>query len=215
MRPHHTIPGCSTVILTLFACLPTLLSLSCATCYSRVAQAPQADLEQKAKAEQEFTAFDPRYKEEKAERIAKLRTLYATVRDREAANQNTSCSHQILWELKALVTTSADFKLIDQRIADLENGLAHPDQETVANQQDPRDGSWGRCFDEWYCKLDASTDDLNKFSDKHHRLQIQPRFLDRINSAEKLTEYLTSVSVSDIPRTGIDHGQNSIFLSET
>jgi hypothetical protein len=190
----------------LIAPLLLLLSTSYATSSAPKAwQPPQADLEQKSKTEQEFIAFDPHYKEERAERIAKLRTLYATVRDREAANQSTSCSHQILWELKALVMTTADFKIIDERIADLENSLAHPDQETAANQQDPQDGSWGRCFSEWYCKLDASTDDLMKFSNKHHRIQIQPRLLDRINSPERLTAYLTSVSVSDIPRTGIDH----------
>jgi len=205
MRPDHPIRGCSTVILTLLACLPPLLSLSCATCCLKVTQAPQADLEQKAKTEQEFIAFDPRYKEERAERIAKLRALYATVCDREAANQGTSCSHQILWELKALVMTTADFKIIDQRIADLENSLAHPEQEAAANQQDPRDGSWGRCFDEWYCKLDASTDPLMKFSHRHQSPEIQPRFLDQINSPDKLTAYLASISVADIPRTGIDH----------
>jgi len=208
MKPRTHTPArlWTTAILTLIAPLLLLLSTSYATSSAPKAwQPPQADLEQKSKTEQEFIAFDPHYKEERAERIAKLRTLYATVRDREAANQSTSCSHQILWELKALVMTTADFKIIDERIADLENSLAHPDQETAANQQDPQDGSWGRCFSEWYCKLDASTDDLMKFSNKHHRIQIQPRLLDRINSPERLTAYLTSVSVSDIPRTGIDH----------
>ena len=134
MRPHHPVRHRSTVLLTLLACLPPLLSLSCATCCLRVTQAPQADVEQRAKIEQEFIAFDPHYSEEKAERIAKVRALYATVRGREAANQSTSCSHQILWELKTLVSTTADFKLIDQRVADLENSLAHPDQETAGHR---------------------------------------------------------------------------------
>jgi hypothetical protein len=208
MKPRTRTPArrCSTATLTLIAFLPLLLSTSCATSNAPKAwQAPQADLDQKAKTEREFIAFNPRYKEERAERVAKIRALYATVRDREAARQSTSCSHQILWELKALLMQSADFKLIDQRLADLQFSLDHPDQETVANQQDPEDGSWGKCFSEWYCKLDASTDDLQKFSDKHHRLQLPPRFLDQINSPEKLAAYLTSVSVSDIPRTGVDH----------
>jgi hypothetical protein len=195
----------STRIWTLIAVLPSLLLTSCTTCAPRVTQAPQADLEQKSKTEREFIAFNPRYKEERAERIAKVRAFYAIVRDREAANQSTSCSHQILWELKALIMQTADFKPIDQRISDLEFSLAHPEQETVADQQDPQDGSWGRCFSEWYCKLDASTDPLMKVANKHQSLQIQPHFLDRINSPEKLTDYLTSVSVSDIPRTGVDH----------
>lgn len=191
----------------LIAFLPLLLLTSCATSSSapKVWQPPQADLEHKARTEQEFIAFDPHYKDEKAERIAKLRKLYATVRDREAARQNTYCSHQILWELKALLIQTADFKLVDQRIADLEYSLAHPDDEATANQQDPQDGSWGKCFAEWYCKLDASTDPMMSIASKHQSLELYPRFLERINSPEKLTSYLTSISVSDIPRTGVDH----------
>ena len=95
-RPRKPARLSSTTILTLIGLLPSLLLTSCATCAPRVPQAPQADLEHKARTEQEFIAFDPHYKEEKADRIAKLRTLYATVREREATNQSTSCSHQIL-----------------------------------------------------------------------------------------------------------------------
>jgi hypothetical protein len=201
----------------LIAFLPLLLLTSCATSSGapKVWRPPQADLEHKAKAEQEFIAFDPRYKEEKAERIAKLRAFYTTVRDREAAKQSTYCSHQILWELKALLVTSADFKLIDQRVADLEASLAHPDDEAAANRQDPQDGSWGHCFAEWYCKLDSSTDPMMDIKNKHQHLDVYPRFLDQINSPDKLTAFLTSVSISDIPRTGIDHlGEFNLSISD-
>jgi len=204
-RPRNPARLSSATILTLIGLLPSLLLSSCTTCAPRVLQAPQADLEHKAHTEQEFIAFDPHYKEERAARIAKLRALYATVREREAANQSTSCSHQILWELKALIMQTADFNPIDQRLADLQFSVDHPDQETAADHQDPQDGSWGRCFAEWYCKLDASTDPMMKIASKHQSLEIQPRFLDRINSPEKLTDYLTSVSRSDVAHTGVDH----------
>ncbi|HUJ09787.1 MAG TPA: hypothetical protein VL171_07150 [Verrucomicrobiae bacterium] len=193
----------------------TVLLASCATHTAYVPRAQQVDLEHNTRKEQEFLAFDPFYKEEKADRIAKIRAFYGTVRDREATNQSTSCSHQILWELKALVTESANFKLIDQRLADLESSLAHPELETAANQQDPQDGSWGKCFAEWYCRLDASTDELLKMSNKPRALRVQPHFLDRINSPEKLTDYLTSVSISDIQHTGVDNlGEFNLALSD-
>jgi hypothetical protein len=180
---------------------------SCATS-SGTAQTwkpPEVDVEHKARIEQEFTAFDPHYAEEKATRIQKARAYYATVRQREAANQSTSCSHQILWELKALLTQTADFKLIDQRLADLDFSLAHPDNESAAGQQDPTDGSWGRCHSQWYCKLDASTEKLLKAGRKQRGLAVEPHFLDRVNAPDKLSDYLTSLSVSDVPRTGVDH----------
>ncbi|HTS18975.1 MAG TPA: hypothetical protein VMP11_15485 [Verrucomicrobiae bacterium] len=215
MRPRPLAHLYTKSILLLAAVASPLFLPSCATSRLRVTQPPQADVDQKAKTEQEFTAFNPHYREEKAERIAKLRKLYATVVSREASNQSTSCSHQILWELKALLIETADFKVVDQRIADLETSLGHPDQEIAANQQDPQDGSWGHCFDEWYCRLDASTDPLMSFSNRHKSPEIYPRLLDQINSPEKLTAYLTSVSVSDIPRTGIDHlGEFNLSISD-
>jgi len=167
--------------------------------------APKSDLEHNLRTEQEYVAFDPHYRESKAERIARTRTLLQKVREREAAGQNTSCSKEILWELKALITQTADFKLIDQRLADLESSLAHPELEGDTDKQEPRDGSWGRCYAEWYCKLDASCEELGKEANKKRVTEIPPRFLDRVNSPEKLTEYLTSVSVSDISRTGVDN----------
>ena len=182
-----------------------LLSSSCATQLAKVPRARPADLEHNARTEQEYVAFDPHYKESKAERIARTRVLLQRVREREAAGQNTSCSKEILWELKALITQTADFKLIDQRLADLESSLAHPELEGDADDQDPADGSWGRCYAPWYCKLDAAGEHLGKETNKKHAPKFKPRFLDRVNSPEKLTDYLTSVSVSDIPQTGVDH----------
>jgi hypothetical protein len=187
------------------AFLPVVLLVSCTSVAPRVSRTPQADLEHKARTEQEFMAFDPNYKEEKAERIAKARASYAKVRELEAAGTNTACSKQILWELKALITQTADFKLIDQRLADLDSSLAHPELEAVAAEQDPKDGSWGRCYAEWCCKLDASCEELGKEFNKKRPLKVPPRFLDRVNSPEKLTAYLESVSVSDIPHTGVDN----------
>lgn len=168
-------------------------------------RAPQSDLEHNARKQQEFLAFDPHYEESKAERIARARVLGKQIREREAAGQNTSCSHQILWEIKALVTQTADFKEVDRRLDDLESNLAHPEREAEAEEQDPEDGSWGKCFAEWYCKLDASCEEIGKEANKKRVPKFEPHFLDRVNSPEKLTDYLMSVSVSDIPRTGVDH----------
>ena len=195
----------STASLISTALLPVLLLTACATSAPKVWRPPQADLEHNARKEQEFIAFDPNYKQEKAERIAKARAFYGTVREREAAGQSTSCSHQILWELKSLLTQSADFKLIDHRLADMESSLAHPDQEADADKPDPQDGSWGKCFTQWYCKLDASNEELGREANKRRAPEFEPHFLDRVNSPETLTAYLMSVSVSDIPHTGVDN----------
>lgn len=190
---------------------PSVLVLSVfvlTTCPTRIAwtqQTPQSDLEHSLRSEQEFLAFDPDYKTSKAKRVAQILALFAKVKDRETAGQNTSCSHQILWELKTLITQSADFKHIDQRIEDLKASLQHPEREIAAELQDSIDGSWGKCFDAWYCKLNSLCDAIEKQENKSGAPKIDPHFLDRVNSPDALTTYLTSIAVSDIPRTGIDH----------
>ncbi|MGD0649626.1 MAG: hypothetical protein ABSA97_00535 [Verrucomicrobiia bacterium] len=160
---------------------------------------PRADYEINLRKEQQFVAFDPHYKEAKAERVARTRTLGKQVIEREAAGQNAELSYQIVFEIIWRLTQTANFKRLDQRLDDLQASLAHPEHEAEAEEQDPADGSWGKGYTEWFLKLSATWD--------HHgeKTKIPYRFLDRINSPEKLTEYLTAMSVSDIARTGVDH----------
>jgi len=70
-------------------------------------QVPQNDLDHNTRLEGEFTAFDPHYKESKSIRIARVLALLQKVQKRESAGQNISCSHQILWEIKWLITQTA------------------------------------------------------------------------------------------------------------
>jgi hypothetical protein len=159
------------------------------------------DADRDLRAEQEYRVFDPNFEQDRAQRVARTKLLLQEVTRREAAGQDTALSQQILWELKALLTQSADFRLIDRRIADLTASLAHPELESTARQQDPSDGSWGRGFSQWYCKLDRSYDEISG----NAPIKYAPRFLDRVNSPEKLTAYLDSVSISNIPHDGVDH----------
>jgi hypothetical protein len=158
---------------------------------------PRADFEINQRKEQQFVAFDPHYVEEKAERVARTRVLGQQVIVREATGQNVELSYQILSEIVWRLTQTADFKRLDQRLDDLQASLDHPEHEVKAEQQDPTDGSWGRGYTEWFLKLSATWD--------HHdeKMKIPLRFLDRINSPEKLTSYLMPLSVSDIQRGAV------------
>jgi len=168
-------------------------------CGLAAASVPLNDVEHNQRRAQEFAAFNPRYEELKAQRLATIRTLAARVEEREKARQSTLCSHQILGELKLLSYMTADFQTMDRRIRDLEFTLAHPEREAAAARQNPKDGSWGACYNAWVLKLSASYDHAQDEG-------AQPfRFLDRVNSPQKLTAYLRSAAVSDIARTGVDH----------
>jgi hypothetical protein len=166
--------------------------------YAPVMVLPQSDLEFNQWKEHDFLAFNPHYKEELTSRLARVHALGKQVISREIAGQNTGLSHQILSEIIWLISSTADFKRMDQRLDDLQLSLDHPEREAQAEQLDPTDGSWGRGYTEWFFKVIALYSQLDD-------TKSQFRFIDRINSPKKLTNYLTSVSVSDIPRTGVDH----------
>jgi len=168
-------------------------------------QVPQADLEANARMERDFLTYDPHYKEEKEQRIERIRAIARKVFEKEKSGQKTACSHQILFEAMSLIISSADFKFIDQRLNDAESSLANPEVQAKAEKPDPTDGSFGACYVEWYLRVGASYDQLKKSRDASSKPAPLPAWLDRIASPGKLTDYLVSISVSDISRTGIDH----------
>jgi len=188
---------CPWIIFLVLAAVPLARGAESADVAQGVASLPEADLHVSQWKERDFLAFDPHYKEEREKRVARARTLGAEVIKREIARQNTARSHQILTEIIWLISSTADFKRLDHRLDDLQSSLDHPEHESQA-QQENEDGSWGPGYTEWFFRVIASYGHL---TDSKQNCA----FIDRINSPEKLTDYLGSVSVSDIARTGIDH----------
>jgi len=190
---------------TITKILHVLVLMSCSISVSLAQLPSQSDLAHKTTTQKEFIQYNPDYVQMKAQRVARIRELITKVREQEASGYMTSCSHQILWEIEALITQTADFSLIDRRLADLDSSLVHPEKEALAQEQDTVNGSCGKCSEEWFCKLYEFCEEIGKEENKNNVLKIQPHFLDQINSSEKITNYLMAVSVSDIPKTGTDN----------
>src|ERR1035438_10694847 len=142
-------------------------------------------------------------------------SLRARVAAREATGQNTLCSHQILSEVSWLAGSVMDAARIEKRLDDLERVLAHPEEGAKAAQQDPSDGSWGSCHDEWFFKVNAAFDHLTKPSNAAETPRYRLQLFDRVNSPDKLQEYFANLAISDLPRTGIDHRTNCRSTSQT
>jgi hypothetical protein len=139
----------------------------------------------------QFQQYDANFDLKRAARVIRLRALAKEVFAREAAGQDVQCPHKILIELRWLITATADFKRLDQRLDDLSDMLAAPSSRP---QMPP-------CLTLWFYQLDFAYNDLQ--DDRH--FQFPTELLDRINSPQKLSDYFTSVSVSDIAHEGIDH----------
>ena len=168
------------------------------------AQAPVDDLDRGA-IRADMVAFNPHYKELMAQRRLILTPLAKQVYEQEVQGRKVTCSFQILTETRWLLGYTADFAHIDRRLNDLKESLAHPENEGLAEQQDPKDGSWGGCYTAWWERLDASYDFLQM--EKARGITPKYRFslLDRINSPEKLKAYFASITTSDVAHTGLDN----------
>jgi hypothetical protein len=170
---------------------------------------PARDADARASQKREFVNYLLRMAPADRERYSKLRAripgLRSRIAAREASGQKTSCSYQILSEVSWLVGSVMDLDRLQKRLDDLERVLAHPEEELKAELQDPSDGGWGSCHDEWFFKVNATFDHLNKASHAAENPGYKLTLFDRVNSPEKLQEYFATLAVSDLPRTGIDH----------
>jgi hypothetical protein len=173
------------------------------------AEVPAADRDARAKQKREFATYlvsmAPDVRERYFRQRARIPVLRAQIATREAAGQNTTCSHQILTEVSWLAGSVMDPARIEKRLDDLASVLARPEEEAKAEQQDPFDGSWGSCHDEWFFKVNATFDHLTKPSHAAEAPRYRLQLFDRVNSPEKLREYFEGLAVSDLPRTGMDH----------
>ncbi len=163
-------------------------------------QTPSSDITHRADIRRDFERFNPLYKKLLVERRQRALDLGRQVFELEDNRADAACAHQILLEIKWLLGSTGDFSRIDTRLDDLQHALNGPKRAALARKQYPVDGSWGYCYTEWFFKLDATYDYA-----KGQRPVYPLRFLDRVNSPTKLQIYFSSIAVSDVARTGIDH----------
>ena len=148
-----------------------------------------------------------REKLEKAYYWVQLRQLNRQVQALERAGQNTRCAYQILNEANWLLDSTRDFGRLAGRIGALRDALKDRASPNAPDEQSEADGSWGRCYTEWFFRLDASFDGISGLADKHQVPKYPCRFLDRINSPEKLTAHLNNLLISDLDADGVDRGR--------
>ncbi|MCX6111890.1 MAG: hypothetical protein NTY22_01185 [Proteobacteria bacterium] len=155
------------------------------------------------KASRAFEKEVPNYSSNRAKRELKLRELNQKL-FLEEAKQEMPCSRQILEEVSWYLHYTADFYKVDRMLPYLEKSLSAMRIQSFANEQSPKDGSWGVCCREWFWKVVESEEAISTLSDKGELPMYQTKFLDRINSPEKLLVYLNNLLISDFQRKLID-----------
>jgi hypothetical protein len=118
---------------------------------------------------------------------------------RESNGKDTYCLRAALTEFAWRIGSTSDVdaaKACWQRCQDIITAsTSYP-----ANTQDDQ-GSFGPCTEAWFLKLDRSTDPL--VDGPWPAGAMPPRFLDTINTPERMISYLDDLLVSDIAK-GVD-----------
>lgn len=150
----------------------------------------------------EFMRYDPAYLARHEAARAPLARLGERVRALESGGSPaTRCAQERLTALRVTTRDTADFARAAAESAALERLLAAPGDEATADGPDA-EGAWGRCYDRWFLRLDASYDVI---SERTGPLDVPAHFLDRVNGPDALAAYLRGLAVSDVAAEGVDH----------
>jgi hypothetical protein len=129
-----------------------------------------------------------------------LRPLLDEIGRRQAAGQGMQYSMHIYREIRWRMNFTPDIQTTEARIADLRQSINEPEEQKLAAQQQPTDGSWGLGLNAWYLKLYYSVEDgLDQPSPE---IKYPLHFLDHINSPEKLSTQLDEARFDDFTKTG-------------
>ena len=131
-----------------------------------------------------------------------LKPLVKEIGRRQAAGEGMQYSMHIYREIRWRLNFTPDVASTRRRIEDLRQSLNKPEQQRQAAQQQASDGSWGMGFNVWYLKLYYSVED-GLDTGGMPEPQYPLKFLDRINSPQKLTAQLDDDLHDDFTKTGV------------
>ena len=126
-----------------------------------------------------------------------LNLLQAKMLKRMEAGESLMCSAQIFREVHWLVNYTNRADDIERRIADLKNSLENRDQGFAA-RQDPKDGSFGPCFESWLWRLDASVDPLKELALRGEKPKYPLKIWEPVDTPEEIEKLFEGLLISDI-----------------
>ncbi len=133
--------------------------------------------------------------------IGKFDDEYEHLRDRIFAlnkkGRDVYCSEQILQEAGWLMKYTVRVDDTKQRFADLRKSLEIEDQD-FALEQDPQDGSWGGCLENWILRVHESIDPFKELQVRGQKPKHRLAFLDPFDTPEEIHGVFQDLLVSDL-----------------
>jgi len=122
------------------------------------------------------------------------------------------CARQVYREAKWYLNYTTFFDKAQANFKRLDNLLSGKESDFKTDQQSLADGLWGRCFNQWFLKLDVTSDQITQLHHQKKTPQFPLLFLEKINSPEKLVLLLNKILVSDIKKEGVYHRKEINYI---
>jgi hypothetical protein len=123
-----------------------------------------------------------------------------TLAERELSGIDTSCPRAIQLEARWRTNSTSDYDAAARSVERLRKALDESDEPTALEQD--AEGSFAPCTDEWFLKLDRSTDQLLA---RAWPWRLPPVFLEPIDDPIRMVTYLQDLCWSDVKRRGRDN----------
>jgi hypothetical protein len=154
---------------------------------------------------EELVHFDGDHLAELRRLAAELKDLQTEMNRQQVAGRNLYCSRQFFEEAKWLVHFTGLHAEADKKLAEFRRVLVLPKDPHPPAEQSAKDGAFACCTESWEMRMDESYSYFREAEKAGMKLKYAPRFLDRINSPEKLTNYFEPVLISNLRKDGINH----------
>jgi len=126
-----------------------------------------------------------------------LNALKREMQKRMREGENLTCASQIFEEAHWLTNYTNRSEEIERRIHDLRDAL---EKGTVVTGQDPRDGSFGTCFETWLWRFFRSVDPLKELAKQGRTPEVALKIWEPIDSPEELKALMRSLLISDLEK---------------
>lgn len=153
----------------------------------------------------EFERFSPGYNKNRKKLKKSLKKYLKAIQKKEKKGEATICVKQVYNEAKWFISYTALLGEAQKRLNRIEKLLAGQEKDSFKDEQSPVDGSWGRCYELWFLKLDVTS---NHIGDLHHQKKLPKyavKLLDKINGPALLKAELNRILISDIRKDGVFH----------
>jgi hypothetical protein len=152
----------------------------------------------------QFQIYDPDYHRHHRYYGERLKALAEAIAAAETTGRTLHCSQQMYLEAKWLHRYTAHWERLADKLTRIEQSLEDHDQSFAA-EQSPVDGIWGICHEEWFMRLAATVDGLERLSARHEKPRYSLRSAGRFDTGKKLLTRLQDLLISDIAHTGVDN----------